>query len=262
MSSSFPRSDYSTEVDRMMATPVMPPEQNGTSSKELKENTNSVVNPFLPKNHMFGSDNSTEVDKMTVNPFMREQNAISLREIIENRNSVAHPFSSKNHVFGTTPHALPSRSENEIIHTAHNSGLMISEQQSLIKAVDELWSRPRIGNMYGYTNVNLEELMKRLKFLSEKPEKLSIDEAIEICDASILLKFVAQHVNINIDDSVVPKVFKTYQESFNLIAQIANNGVLLMLQAKILENKGRELLDLSKSKLQKANDENDVTRSF
>jgi hypothetical protein len=136
------------------------------------------------------------------------------------------------------------------------------EQQSLIKAVDELWNRPRIGNMYGYTNVNLEELMKRLKFLSEKPEKLSIDEAIEICDASVLLKFVAQHVNINIDDSDVPKVFKTYQESFNLIAQIANNGVLLMLQAKILENKGRELLDLSKSKLQKANDENDVTRSF
>ncbi|KAK2378902.1 hypothetical protein QL285_066758 [Trifolium repens] len=207
MSSSFPRSDYSTEVDRMMATPVMPPEQNGTSSKELKENTNSVVNP-------------------------------------------------------TTPHALPSRSENEIIHTAHNSGLMISEQQSLVKAVDELWCRPRIGNMYGYTNVNMEELMKRLKFLSEKPEKLSIDEAIEICDASVLLKFVAQHVNINIDDSDVPKVFKTYQESFNLIAQIANNGVLLMLQAKILENKGRELLDLSKSKLQKANDENDVTRSF
>jgi hypothetical protein len=38
----------------MMATPVMPPEQNGTSSKELKENTNSVVNPFLPKNHVFG----------------------------------------------------------------------------------------------------------------------------------------------------------------------------------------------------------------
>jgi hypothetical protein len=48
------RSDYSTEVDRMMATPVMPPEQNGTSSRELKENTNFVDRPFPSKNQIFG----------------------------------------------------------------------------------------------------------------------------------------------------------------------------------------------------------------
>ncbi|PNX86506.1 hypothetical protein L195_g042584 [Trifolium pratense] len=108
--------------------------------------------------------------------------------------------------------------------------------------------------MYEYTDVNREELLKRLKFLSDKLEKLSIDEAIEICDASVLLKFVAQYMD---DQALIDrdhvKVFKRYQESVNLVGQIANNGVLLMLQAKILEKKGRELLDLSKSKLREAN---------
>jgi hypothetical protein len=41
-------------VDKMMATPVMPPEQNGTSSRELKENTNFVDRPFPSKNQIFG----------------------------------------------------------------------------------------------------------------------------------------------------------------------------------------------------------------
>ncbi|MCH90611.1 hypothetical protein A2U01_0011529 [Trifolium medium] len=125
------------------------------------------------------------------------------------------------------------------------------EQQSLIKAVDELCKLPRKGKMYEYTDVNREELLKRLKFLSEKPEKLSIDEAIEICDASVFVKFVAQYMDNQDPDGV--KVFKIYQESINLVGKIANNGVLLMLQAKILEKKGRELLDLSKSKLREAN---------
>jgi hypothetical protein len=38
----------------MMATPVMPPEQNGTSSRELKENTNFVDRPFPSKNQILG----------------------------------------------------------------------------------------------------------------------------------------------------------------------------------------------------------------
>ncbi|XP_024638775.1 uncharacterized protein [Medicago truncatula] len=100
------------------------------------------------------------------------------------------------------------------------------------EAVVELYTRPKNGAIYDEVWGTIKE---RLKFLSKSDENLSIDEAIEIYDASVLMKFL-----------------KKDKDEIELAGRMAYRGALMMLQAEILSKKGRELLAQSKLKLQMA----------
>ncbi|MCH79365.1 actin cytoskeleton-regulatory complex protein PAN1-like [Trifolium medium] len=102
-----------------------------------------------------------------------------------------------------------------------------------LKEVDEIYNRPKNGAIYDEVSANWITIKERLKFLSKKNENLSIDEAIEIYDASVLLKLMRKH-----------------EDEFEKAGKMARSGVLLMLQAETLSKKGRELLAMSKTKLQ------------
>ncbi|MCH81334.1 hypothetical protein A2U01_0002119 [Trifolium medium] len=157
--------------------------------------------------------------------------------------------------FGFSLNSLPARSEIE----GHTTSVL-SEQQILqdedididlkslsLKEVDELYNRPKNGVIYNEVSANWITIKERLKFLSKKNENLSIDEAIEIYDASVLLKLMRKH-----------------EDEFEKAGKMAHSGVLLMLQAETLSKKGRQLLAMSKTKLQIADidgmfgDENNV----
>ncbi|MCH79562.1 hypothetical protein A2U01_0000313 [Trifolium medium] len=173
------------------------------------------------------------------------------------------PSSPQSSVFGSE---LGSEIGSESHKTQNNSGLMLSEVEqqilepeglgidlkSLTKAVDELHNQPRNGEIYESIYVHRDKIVKRLTFLSNKPGKLSIDEATEIYDASVLLKLPTRYIDGDAIDGDNFEAFKMYQESVHLAGQIAHSGVLLMHQGKMLKKKGRQLFDQSKSKLQEA----------
>ncbi|GAU13961.1 hypothetical protein TSUD_262880 [Trifolium subterraneum] len=147
---------------------------------------------------------------------------------------------SMNFGFSLSSSSLPPRSEIEG-HTTR----VLSDQQILqieeidielkslcLEEVDELYNRPKNGAIYDEVSANWITIKERLKFLSRKNENLSIDEAIEIYDASVLLKLMRKH------------------DEFEKAGKMAHSGVLLMLKAETLRKKGRRLLAMSKTKLQ------------
>ncbi|XP_045833780.1 uncharacterized protein LOC123924848 isoform X2 [Trifolium pratense] len=150
---------------------------------------------------------------------------------------------------------------------AMRSRLLLSEEQILQieelginledpkDVLDELDGRRRQGEIYEHLNAQWLNIMKRLKFLSKKNENLSIDEAFEIYDASVVLNVEASDKIYgwgDREDYDNDAYRKANHGSVRLAGQIAKSGLLLMLQAKMLKRKGRELLDLSKSKLKDA----------
>ncbi|CAJ1949056.1 unnamed protein product [Sphenostylis stenocarpa] len=101
-----------------------------------------------------------------------------------------------------------------------------------LNAAEKVSTLPKIGEIYSEVKADVKNIEKRLKCLSEKLEMLSINEANEIADAVILLKFL-----------------KKSNPEIEMAGQMAHKGVLLMLQAEVLSKKGKELLEQSKNKI-------------
>ncbi|XP_045833787.1 uncharacterized protein LOC123924852 isoform X3 [Trifolium pratense] len=125
-------------------------------------------------------------------------------------------------------YGLPTISENER-HTmpTNSTELKLSEC--------DLENRRKNGAIYDEVSAFWTTINERLKFLSKKHGELSIDEAIEIIDASKLLSLSKEHKHHNI----LSKLNIGY-------------SVRTILQGQMLVKKGRKLLALSKSTLQKA----------
>lgn len=85
---------------------------------------------------------------------------------------------------------------------------------------------------YNEVAANVENIEKRLKYLSENSELFSIDAAIELADAAYLLRLLRKP-----------------NHEIEMAGQMAHRGALLMLQADMLSKKGKELLEQSKNKL-------------
>lgn len=148
--------------------------------------------------------------------------------------------------------AMHSKSKNRR-HRARNSRMpkqsrVISEQQLLpeegidiefkslsLKAEDELSNRHRNGEIYDEVSANLRSIKKRLKHISNNNGTFSIDEAIEISDAAFLLK-----------------ILRKAKPEIEMAGKMAHRGALLMIQADLLKEKGRELLVQSKHRLRMA----------
>ncbi|KAL2337810.1 hypothetical protein Fmac_012256 [Flemingia macrophylla] len=103
-----------------------------------------------------------------------------------------------------------------------------------LEAVEELWRRPKYGQIYNElsTNVEVKGIENRLKHLSENPQLFSVDEAIEIADAAYLLRLLRKP-----------------NKDIEMAGQMAHRGALLRLQADVLYKKSQQLLEQSKSKL-------------
>ncbi|KAK7286896.1 hypothetical protein RJT34_22239 [Clitoria ternatea] len=96
----------------------------------------------------------------------------------------------------------------------------------------KLSKRPKNGEIYNQVEANVKSIEKRLKYLTENFETLSIDMAMEIADAAYLLRLLRKP-NLEIE----------------MAGEMAHRGALLILQADMLSNKGHELLEQSKLKL-------------
>ncbi|CAJ2656003.1 unnamed protein product [Trifolium pratense] len=148
-------------------------------------------------------------------------------------------------------YGLPTISENER-HTmpTNSTELKLSEEietglRSVIEpdvmslilegAECDLENRRKNGAIYDEVSAFWTTINERLKFLSKKHGELSIDEDIEIIDASKLLSLSKEHKHHNI----LSKLNIGY-------------SVRTILQGQMLVKKGRKLLALSKSTLQKA----------
>lgn len=114
-------------------------------------------------------------------------------------------------------------------------GMVIEFKSLSLEAEDELFNRPKNGVIYDEVSANLRRIKKRLKHLSKNNRPFSIDEAIEILDAAFLLKILRK-----------PK------PEIEMAGEMARRGALLMLQADLLKEKGRELLVQSKHRLRMA----------
>jgi len=101
-----------------------------------------------------------------------------------------------------------------------------------LRAAEELSKLPKIGEIYNEVEVNVKNIEKRLKYLSQKLQMLTINEANEIADAAYLLRLLRKP-----------------NHEIETAGQMAHRGALLMLQAEMLSSKGKELLEQSKNKL-------------
>ncbi|XP_047172759.1 vitellogenin-1-like isoform X2 [Vigna umbellata] len=107
------------------------------------------------------------------------------------------------------------------------------ETKSLsLSAAEELWKTPKVGEIYNEIGADVKNIEKRLKFLSQKFQSLSITEANEIADAAYLLRLLRKP-----------------NHEIEMAGKMAHKGALLILQAEMLSNKGKELLEQSKNKL-------------
>ncbi|XP_022641929.1 serine/threonine-protein kinase fray2-like [Vigna radiata var. radiata] len=107
------------------------------------------------------------------------------------------------------------------------------ETKSLsLSAAEELSKIPKIGEIYNEVGADVKNIEKRLKFLSQKFQSLSITEANEIADAAYLLRLLRKP-----------------NHEIEMAGKMAHKGALLILQAEMLSNKGKELLEQSKNKL-------------
>ncbi|KAL5072868.1 hypothetical protein RYX36_011852 [Vicia faba] len=117
-------------------------------------------------------------------------------------------------------------------HLLQQEGIEIELKSLSLNAEDELSNRHKTGGIYHEVSANFRSIKKRLKHLSKNHETFSIDEAVEISDAAFLLK-----------------LSKKPEREIQLAGKMAHRGALLMLEADMLKEKGRELLDQAKHKL-------------
>ncbi|CAJ2655999.1 unnamed protein product [Trifolium pratense] len=155
-----------------------------------------------------------------------------LKKDTNSGNSQPHPRSAIVGVIDVNEVALPFLSEHERRRSMKLSAI-VSEMFEGIE--EELMNRPNNGAIYDEILTFWTTVKERLKFLSKNHGELSIDEAIEIYDASVLSNHLKKH-----------------EHEIELAGKIAHSGVLLILQGQRLEKEGHKELALSKSELKKA----------
>ncbi|KAL9303203.1 hypothetical protein ACSQ67_020466 [Phaseolus vulgaris] len=140
------------------------------------------------------------------------------------------------------PH-IPSQKISASCNQTKVTKLLLPDEQILeeneietkalsLRAAEELSKAPKIGEIYNEVEADVKNIEKRLKYLSQKLQMLSINEANEIADAAYLLRLLRKPNN-----------------EIEMAGQMAHRGALLMLQAEMLSSKGKELLEQSKNKL-------------
>jgi len=81
-----------------------------------------------------------------------------------------------------------------------------------LRAAEELSKLPEIGEIYNKVEADVKSIEKRLKYLSQKLQRLSINEANEIADAAYLLRLLRKP-----------------NHEIKMAGQMAHRGALLML---------------------------------